>query len=33
MSQMESIEKIRVDFDSEWVLIENPETTETLEVK
>jgi hypothetical protein len=33
MSEVTSIEKIKADFDSEWVLIENPETTETLEVK
>ena len=33
MSEVTTIEKIKADFDSEWVLIENPETTETLEVK
>lgn len=32
MSELTSIDKIKADFDSEWVLIENPETTETLEV-
>ncbi len=32
MSDVTSMEKIKADFDSEWVLIENPETTETLEV-
>jgi len=33
MDEVFSMEKIQTDFDSEWVLIENPETTETLEVK
>jgi len=33
MSEVTSIDKIKADFDSEWVLIENPETSETLEVK
>jgi hypothetical protein len=32
MSEVISIDKIKADFDSEWVLIENPETSETLEV-
>ena len=33
MLEVMSMERIKADFDSEWVLIENPETTETLEVK
>jgi hypothetical protein len=32
MSEVASIEKIKADYESEWVLIENPETSETLEV-
>lgn len=33
MSEVMSLAEIRARFESEWVLLENPETTETLEVK
>ena len=32
MSQQMTIEEIRSQFDSEWILIEDPETNEALEV-
>ena len=33
MSEVMSLVEIRAQFESEWVLLEDPETTETLEVK
>ena len=33
MAEIMSIEEINARFDSEWVLIEDPETTELFEVK
>ncbi len=33
MSEILSITEIRARFDSEWVLLADPETTELLEVK
>ena len=33
MAQVMSIEEIKARFDSEWVLIEDAETTELFEVK
>ncbi len=33
MSEILSLAEIKARFDSEWVLLENPETTEALEVK
>ena len=33
MSETLSLEEIQVRFDSEWVLLEDPETSEALEVK
>ncbi len=33
MAKVMSIEEINARFDSEWVLIEDPETTELFEVK
>ena len=32
MSQIFSFAQIQVQFDSEWVLVQNPETSESLEV-
>ena len=32
MNQKMTIEEIRSQFDSEWILIEDPETNEALEV-
>lgn len=32
MSQQMTIEEIRSQFDSEWILLEDPETDEALEV-
>jgi len=33
MDEIFTIEEIRARFDSEWVLVENPQTDETLEVQ
>ena len=33
MSEIMSLAEIQTQFESEWVLLENPETTEMLEVK
>ena len=33
MNELMSLAEIQAQFESEWVLVENPETTETLEVK
>jgi hypothetical protein len=33
MSGVMTIEEIRAAFDSEWVLLEDPQTAESLEVK
>jgi hypothetical protein len=33
MSELMSVTEIRARFESEWVLLENPELTEHLEVK
>ncbi|MGH7801967.1 MAG: hypothetical protein ACREOW_15295 [Thermodesulfobacteriota bacterium] len=33
MSEVMSLAEIQARFESEWVLLEDPETTETLEVK
>ncbi len=33
MSEVMSLAEIQAQFESEWVLVENPETTETLEGK
>jgi len=33
MSEVMSLTEIKARFESEWVLLEDPETTESLEVK
>lgn len=33
MSEVLRLEEIKAKFDSEWILVENPETTESLEVR
>ena len=33
MSEIMSVVEIQARFDSEWVLLEDPETSDTLEVK
>lgn len=33
MSEIMSFSEIKSRFDSEWILLENPETSETLEVR
>lgn len=33
MSEVMSVVEIQARFDSEWVLLEDPETSDTLEVK
>ena len=33
MSELMSLVEIQARFDSEWVLLEDPETSDTLEVK
>ena len=33
MNEAMSVDEIKAQFESEWVLIEDPETTEALEVK
>ena len=33
MNEVMSVREINSQFESEWVLLEDPETTETLEVK
>ena len=33
MNEVMSVKEINSQFESEWVLLEDPETTETLEVK
>lgn len=33
MSEVMSMAEIQARFESEWILLEDPETTETLEVK
>jgi hypothetical protein len=33
MSEVMTVQEVYSQFDSEWILLEDPETTDTLEVK
>ena len=33
MSEVQTIAEIKNDYDNEWVLVENPQTNESLEVQ